>query len=126
MNRLAGKIVMITGAARGQGAAGAVLLAARGAHAITTDVSPPAGLDAPGVVWRRLDVRLADGCRGLATPPATAHAAPWQPPGTAPGPPILMRLVLRAGLIVAVRFNSAVTYRRYECHKAPHCQKEPH
>jgi 3alpha(or 20beta)-hydroxysteroid dehydrogenase len=66
MNGLAGRVMVITGAARGQGAAEAVLLAARGAHVIATDVSPPAGLDVPGVVWRRLDVTREDEWAALA------------------------------------------------------------
>jgi 3alpha(or 20beta)-hydroxysteroid dehydrogenase len=66
MTRVAGKVVVITGAARGQGAAEAALLAGRGAHVIATDVSPPDGLDVPCVVWRRLDVRAPDQWTGLA------------------------------------------------------------
>lgn len=66
MNRLAGKVVVITGAARGQGAAEAVLLAGRGAQVIATDIEPPAGLDVPGVVWRRLDVCQEDEWAALA------------------------------------------------------------
>jgi 3alpha(or 20beta)-hydroxysteroid dehydrogenase len=66
MNRLAGKVVVITGAARGQGAAEAVLLAGRGAHVIATDVDPPDGMDVPCVLWRRLDVRREDEWAALA------------------------------------------------------------
>src|ERR1700689_1780488 len=38
MGRLAGKVVVVTGAARGQGAAEVALLAAEGARVIATDV----------------------------------------------------------------------------------------
>ncbi|WP_425826118.1 SDR family NAD(P)-dependent oxidoreductase [Streptomyces fractus] len=48
-DRLRGKVVVITGAARGQGAAQAEALAREGAHVIATDVT-----EAPGI--RRLDV----------------------------------------------------------------------
>jgi len=40
VNRLAGKVVVVTGAARGQGAAAVRALAAEGAHVIATDVLP--------------------------------------------------------------------------------------
>jgi 3alpha(or 20beta)-hydroxysteroid dehydrogenase len=48
MGRLTGKVVVVTGAARGQGAAEAAALAAEGAEVIATDVLPGA---------RHLDVR---------------------------------------------------------------------
>jgi 3alpha(or 20beta)-hydroxysteroid dehydrogenase len=48
MGRLTGKVVVVTGAARGQGAAEAAVLAAEGAEVIATDVLPGA---------RHLDVR---------------------------------------------------------------------
>jgi 3alpha(or 20beta)-hydroxysteroid dehydrogenase len=51
--RLAGKVAIITGAARGQGAAEAALFAAEGAHVVAGDVLP-----ADGVV--ALDVTSAD------------------------------------------------------------------
>src|SRR4051812_2899990 len=51
--RLAGKVVIITGAARGQGAAEAALFAAEGAHVFAGDV-----LAGEGVV--QLDVTSAD------------------------------------------------------------------
>ncbi|WP_449350753.1 SDR family NAD(P)-dependent oxidoreductase, partial [Streptomyces shaanxiensis] len=47
--RLLGKVVVVTGAARGQGAAEAEALAREGARVVATDVT-----DAPGC--RRLDV----------------------------------------------------------------------
>lgn len=62
--RCAGKIVVITGAARGQGAAEAAALAAEGATVIATDVLDDLGADLGaglGVTYRHLDVSsLAD------------------------------------------------------------------
>ncbi|MBT2414367.1 SDR family oxidoreductase [Streptomyces sp. ISL-12] len=49
MRRLEGKVVVVTGAARGQGAAEVAALAREGARVIATDVSPAGGC-------RRLDV----------------------------------------------------------------------
>ncbi|MEW2180776.1 SDR family oxidoreductase [Streptomyces sp. NPDC005406] len=57
--RLAGKVVVVTGAARGQGAAEAAALTREGARVIATDVS-----DAPGC--RRLDVSSEQDWAGLA------------------------------------------------------------
>jgi 3alpha(or 20beta)-hydroxysteroid dehydrogenase len=61
--RVAGKVVVVTGAARGQGAAEARALAAEGAMVIATDVVAPADvaageLDGSGksIVYRQLDV----------------------------------------------------------------------
>ena len=63
MGRVRGKVVVVTGAARGQGAAEAAALAREGATVVATDVAdePPEltapANDAPGsVVYRRLDV----------------------------------------------------------------------
>src|SRR5579871_6188440 len=42
LGRVAGKVVVVTGAAGGQGAAEALHLAAEGATVIATDVDPPA------------------------------------------------------------------------------------
>jgi 3alpha(or 20beta)-hydroxysteroid dehydrogenase len=64
INRLEGKVALITGAAQGQGAAHVELLAREGARVIATDVLDEQGealaerLDAEGltVVYRRLDV----------------------------------------------------------------------
>lgn len=61
--RVAGKVVVVTGAARGQGAAHARALAAEGASVVATDVVRPGDV-APGeldghgeaIVYRRLDV----------------------------------------------------------------------
>ena len=56
MGRVEGKVVLITGAASGQGAAEAAALAAEGATVIATDIQDPLEAPAPGVVFRRLDV----------------------------------------------------------------------
>ena len=55
---LEGATVVVTGAAGGQGAAEALLLAASGAHVIATDVADagPAAFDGTTVSYRRLDV----------------------------------------------------------------------
>jgi 3alpha(or 20beta)-hydroxysteroid dehydrogenase len=70
--RVAGKVVVITGAARGQGAAEARALAAEGATVIATDVIAPADV-APGeldthggaIGYRTLDVADPDGWAAL-------------------------------------------------------------
>jgi len=59
VNRLAGKVVVVTGAARGQGAAAVHALAAEGAHVIATDVLPFEG-------GRVLDVTDESGWAALA------------------------------------------------------------
>jgi 3alpha(or 20beta)-hydroxysteroid dehydrogenase len=63
IGRVADKVVVITGAARGQGAAGARALAAEGANVVATDIVapnevPPGELDGYGeaIVYRQLDV----------------------------------------------------------------------
>jgi NAD(P)-dependent dehydrogenase (short-subunit alcohol dehydrogenase family) len=56
--RFAGKVALVTGAARGQGAAEARRLAAEGAVVIAGDVHDDAEVD-EGVVYRRLDVTSA-------------------------------------------------------------------
>jgi NAD(P)-dependent dehydrogenase (short-subunit alcohol dehydrogenase family) len=65
--RVAGKVVVVTGAGQGQGAAEARLLAAEGATVIACDLQPEPVEDLPGIEYRRLDVtdaaawgRLAD------------------------------------------------------------------
>lgn len=63
--RVAGKVVVVTGAGRGQGAAEARLLAAEGATVIACDVEP-AG-DAGEVRCRKLDVTDPGGWRALAS-----------------------------------------------------------
>jgi 3alpha(or 20beta)-hydroxysteroid dehydrogenase len=71
--RVAGKVVVITGAARGQGAAEARALAAEGATVIATDVTEGASgeLDTHGgndgaISYRTLDVADPDGWAALA------------------------------------------------------------
>ena len=65
MGRVSGKIVVVTGAAGGQGAAEAAALAAEGATVVATDVHEEAET-APGVVYRKLDVSAPDDWRTLA------------------------------------------------------------
>jgi NAD(P)-dependent dehydrogenase (short-subunit alcohol dehydrogenase family) len=67
---LAGKVVVVTGAAQGQSAAEARLLTAEGATVMATDVQPEPAEDLGGAVYRRLDVTdasdwsaLVDGIR---------------------------------------------------------------
>ena len=54
--RVAGKIVVVTWGARGQGAAEAAALAAEGATVIATDVIEPTAELPAGVTFERLDV----------------------------------------------------------------------
>jgi 3alpha(or 20beta)-hydroxysteroid dehydrogenase len=65
MGRVEGKIVVVTGAAGGQGAAEARALAAEGATVVATDVSAPPLEDA-GIVSRVLDVTSETGWSELA------------------------------------------------------------
>ncbi len=65
--RVGGKVVVVTGAARGQGAAEARLLAAEGATVVGVDVLPAPAEDLPGVGYRQLDVTDAGGWAALAT-----------------------------------------------------------
>jgi 3alpha(or 20beta)-hydroxysteroid dehydrogenase len=66
VGRVDGKVVVVTGAASGQGAAEAELLAAEGATVIATDIAPGAGC-------RRLDVGEPAGWRELAQALAAEH-----------------------------------------------------
>ncbi|MFD3870309.1 SDR family NAD(P)-dependent oxidoreductase [Streptomyces sp. NPDC058623] len=59
LQRLRGKVVVVTGAARGQGAAGAEALTREGAHVIATDVETASGC-------RHLDVSSEEQWAGLA------------------------------------------------------------
>ena len=54
--RVAGKVVVVTGAGQGQGAAEARLLAAEGAVVIGLDLTPSPTEDQPGVDYRQHDV----------------------------------------------------------------------
>jgi 3alpha(or 20beta)-hydroxysteroid dehydrogenase len=60
MGRVDGKVVLITGAASGQGAAEAAALAAEGAKVIATDIQDPLEPLPTGVTFRRLDVGLPE------------------------------------------------------------------
>ena len=55
---IAGQTIVVTGAAAGQGAAEALLLARSGAHVMATDLvdAAPAVFDSTGIRYRRLDV----------------------------------------------------------------------
>jgi 3alpha(or 20beta)-hydroxysteroid dehydrogenase len=71
--RAAGKVVVVTGAARGQGAAEARALASEGAVVVATDVVDPAQVDAgeldghdDSIVYRKLDVADRDSWATLA------------------------------------------------------------
>ena len=64
--RVAGKVVVVTGAGQGQGAAEARLLAAEGATVIGCDLKPGPAEELPGVEYRQLDVTDADGWTTLA------------------------------------------------------------
>jgi 3alpha(or 20beta)-hydroxysteroid dehydrogenase len=64
--RVAGKVVVVTGAGRGQGAAEARLLAAEGARVIGCDLTPEPAEELPGVEYRQLDVTDAAGWQALA------------------------------------------------------------
>ncbi|WP_198950655.1 SDR family oxidoreductase [Kineosporia sp. A_224] len=70
---LDGKVVVVTGGGRGQGAAQARLLAARGAEVVAVDVTDEPEEPLPGCGFRRLDVTDADGWQLLADDLRTAH-----------------------------------------------------
>lgn len=63
---LDGKVVVVTGAGQGQGAAEARLVAAEGATAIALDLGEAPVEDLPGVEYQRLDVTDAGGWAALA------------------------------------------------------------
>ena len=69
---LAGKVVVVTGAGRGQGAAQARLLAVRGAVVHALDVTGPAE-PLPGCTFRRLDVTDVNGWQEVADDLRTAQ-----------------------------------------------------
>ena len=58
MGRVEGKIVVVTGAAGGQGAAEARLLAREGATVIATDLAEDDPQLGEGIAYRRLDVPI--------------------------------------------------------------------
>jgi 3alpha(or 20beta)-hydroxysteroid dehydrogenase len=60
MGRVDGKVVVVTGAASGQGAAEAAALAREGATVIATDLHDDAPPPAAGIAYRRLDVSRPD------------------------------------------------------------------
>lgn len=65
MGRVGGKVVVVTGAAGGQGAAEARALAREGATVIATDLHETDPRLGDGIVYRRLDVAQADDWREL-------------------------------------------------------------
>jgi NAD(P)-dependent dehydrogenase (short-subunit alcohol dehydrogenase family) len=66
MARVAGKVVVVTGAGQGQGAAEARLLAAEGATVLGCDLKPEPAEDLAGVEYRQMDVTDAAGWTALA------------------------------------------------------------
>jgi 3alpha(or 20beta)-hydroxysteroid dehydrogenase len=72
MGRVAGKLVVVTGAAGGQGAAEARAPVAEGATVIATDLHDDAELG-DGIAYRRLDVSRADDWRALGEWLAAEH-----------------------------------------------------
>jgi 3alpha(or 20beta)-hydroxysteroid dehydrogenase len=70
MGRVEGKVVLVTGAAGGQGLAEAELLAKEGATVIATDLHPAA---VTGLAYRRLDVSRADEWKELGAWLASEH-----------------------------------------------------
>jgi 3alpha(or 20beta)-hydroxysteroid dehydrogenase len=73
MGRVDGKVIVITGAAGGQGAAEANALVAEGATVVATDVKDPIEELAGGVEFRRLDVGSQESWAELAAHLADAH-----------------------------------------------------
>jgi 3alpha(or 20beta)-hydroxysteroid dehydrogenase len=72
---LAGKVVVVTGAGQGQGAAEARLLAAQGAVVVGCDLTDAPAEELPGVTYRRLDVTHAAGWTALAEELRREHGA---------------------------------------------------
>ena len=70
---LAGKVVVVTGAGRGQGAAEARLLSSLGARVTAVDLGEAPAEDLGGATYRRLDVTDAAGWAGLAADLAVVH-----------------------------------------------------
>jgi 3alpha(or 20beta)-hydroxysteroid dehydrogenase len=70
---LADRVVVVTGAAQGQGTAEARLLASEGATVVATDVQDGPAEDLGGAAYRRLDVTDAAGWAALAEDLAGTH-----------------------------------------------------
>jgi NAD(P)-dependent dehydrogenase (short-subunit alcohol dehydrogenase family) len=70
---VAGKVVVVTGAGQGQGAAEARLLVARGARVVGVDLRPEPAEELPGVEYRPLDVTDGAGWAELADHLVRAH-----------------------------------------------------
>jgi 3alpha(or 20beta)-hydroxysteroid dehydrogenase len=68
-----GKVVVVTGAGQGQGAAEARLLAAEGATVVGVDLTPEPVEELPGVTYRQLDVIDASGWTALADDLGAEH-----------------------------------------------------
>ncbi|MGY1618009.1 SDR family NAD(P)-dependent oxidoreductase [Geodermatophilus sp. SYSU D00691] len=75
MSGLGGKVVVVTGAGQGQGAAEARLLAAQGATVVGCDLKPEPAEELPGVGYRQLDVTDAAGWAALADDLRARHGA---------------------------------------------------
>ncbi|VVJ22038.1 3-oxoacyl-[acyl-carrier protein] reductase (EC [Amycolatopsis camponoti] len=71
--RVAGKVVVVTGGGRGQGAAEARLLAAEGAEVFAVDLGGEPEEDLAGAGYRQLDVTDAGGWRDLVADVARRH-----------------------------------------------------
>ena len=86
VSRVAGKVVVVTGAGQGQGAAEARLLAAEGATVIGCDLKPEPAEDLPGVEYRparRHRRRRLGGAGGR--PDARFASTGWSPTPASPG-----------------------------------------
>jgi len=64
--RVQGRVIVITGAAGGQGSASVAALSAEGATVVATDIATTSASRAPAVFWRRLDVASPSDWRALA------------------------------------------------------------
>jgi 3alpha(or 20beta)-hydroxysteroid dehydrogenase len=73
VSRVQGKVVVVTGAGQGQGAAEARLLATEGATVVGVDLTPEPAEELPRVTYRRLDVTDAAGWTALAADLAREH-----------------------------------------------------
>ncbi len=75
--RVDGKVVIVTGAAGGQGAAEVAWLVGEGAHVVATDVADDAPLPSGrgSAVYRRLDVTSPDGWADIVAATAGEHGA---------------------------------------------------